>query len=92
MSDANSFNAIVTQRMEVAPGLIVLRVAPAGWELPDFEPDGSSTVSGEMWDRYVETGVSDPDVALVQQRPDSVVVILGSDGYDELESFASSLR
>ena len=61
-------------------------------ELPDFEPDGSSTVSGETWDRYVETGVGDPDVALVQQRPDSVVVILGSDGYGELESFASWLR
>jgi ferredoxin--NADP+ reductase len=32
------FNAIVTQRMEVAPGLIVMDVAPDGWELPGFEP------------------------------------------------------
>ena len=31
-------NAIVAQRVEVAPGLIVLRVAPEGWELPEFEP------------------------------------------------------
>jgi hypothetical protein len=61
-------------------------------ELPDFEPDGTSGVSGESWDRYVETGVADPDVALVQERPDSVVVLIGSESYAELESFASSLR
>jgi ferredoxin/flavodoxin---NADP+ reductase len=30
--------AIVTQRIEVAPGLIILRVAADGWELPDFIP------------------------------------------------------
>lgn len=30
-------NAIVAQRIEVSPGLIVLRVVPEGWELPDFE-------------------------------------------------------
>jgi ferredoxin--NADP+ reductase len=29
-------NAIVTQRIDFAPGLMVLRVAPDGWELPDF--------------------------------------------------------
>lgn len=61
-------------------------------ELPDFESDGTSVVSGRQWDRYLETGVSDPDVALVQERPDSVVVVIGSDGYAELESFASWLR
>nr|MBN2276179.1 ferredoxin--NADP reductase [candidate division Zixibacteria bacterium] len=31
-------NAIVAQRIEVAPGLIKLRVVPNGWELPDFTP------------------------------------------------------
>jgi len=30
-------NAIVAQRIEVAPGLIILRVVPDGWELPDFK-------------------------------------------------------
>jgi ferredoxin--NADP+ reductase len=30
-------NAIVSQRIEVAPGLIKLRVVPDGWELPDFD-------------------------------------------------------
>ena len=35
MSD--HMNAIVTQRIEVAPGLIILRVSPDGWDLPEFE-------------------------------------------------------
>jgi ferredoxin--NADP+ reductase len=38
-------NAIVTQRVELAPGLIVLRVVPDGWELPDFTP-GQFTALG----------------------------------------------
>lgn len=35
---AKLLEAVVTHRAELAPGLIVLRVAPDGWELPDFEP------------------------------------------------------
>ncbi len=31
-------NAVVSQRIEVAPGLAVLRVVPDGWELPAFTP------------------------------------------------------
>jgi ferredoxin--NADP+ reductase len=31
-------NAVVEQRIEVAPGLLVLRVVPVDWELPDFKP------------------------------------------------------
>lgn len=31
-------NAIVVQRIEISPGLVILRVAPDGWELPDFIP------------------------------------------------------
>jgi ferredoxin--NADP+ reductase len=31
-------NAIITQRIEVAPGLMVIRVVPEGWELPEFKP------------------------------------------------------
>lgn len=34
----SEFNALVTSRIEVAPGLIILRVVPDGWPLPDFEP------------------------------------------------------
>ena len=31
-------NAIVTHRTELAPGLMIMRVAPVGWELPSFKP------------------------------------------------------
>ena len=33
----DQLNAIVAQRIEVSPGLIVLRAVPDGWVLPDFE-------------------------------------------------------
>ena len=32
-----SLNAVVTQRVEVTPGLIILRVVPDGWAVPDFK-------------------------------------------------------
>ena len=39
MADSkNRLNAIVSQKIEVAPGLIVLRVVADGWELPEFSP------------------------------------------------------
>lgn len=31
-------NAVVTQRIELSPELIILQVTPEGWELPDFIP------------------------------------------------------
>ncbi len=40
-----SLNAIVTQKIEVSPGLIILRVVPEGWELPDYKA-GQFTVLG----------------------------------------------
>ena len=38
-------NTIVSQKVEVAPGLIILRLVPDGWELPEFLP-GQYTVIG----------------------------------------------
>lgn len=38
-----TLNAQVTQRTEVSPGLLILRVAPVGWTFPDFTP-GQFTV------------------------------------------------
>jgi ferredoxin--NADP+ reductase len=35
---STELNAVVAQRIEVAPGLIVLRVVPEGWALPEFRP------------------------------------------------------
>ncbi len=37
MSD-KELNAVVSQRIEVSPYLIILRVAPVGWDMPDFTP------------------------------------------------------
>jgi len=38
-------NAVVSQKIEVSPGLIILRIVPEGWELPDFKA-GQFTVLG----------------------------------------------
>ena len=35
---SSQLNAVVVQRIEVSPGLVILRVVPDGWELPEFEP------------------------------------------------------
>ncbi len=34
----HDLNAVVTQRIEVAPGLMIIRIVPDGWELPEFKP------------------------------------------------------
>lgn len=34
---ASALNAVVSQRTEVAPGLIILQVVPDGWDFPDYE-------------------------------------------------------
>ena len=34
----SELNAVLTQRIELAPGLGIFRIAPAGWPLPDFAP------------------------------------------------------
>jgi len=35
---AIELNSVVTLRVEISPYLIILRVAPRGWPLPEFEP------------------------------------------------------
>lgn len=35
---SQSLNAVVVDKVEVAPGLVVLRVAAEGWRLPEFTP------------------------------------------------------
>ena len=54
-----SLNAIVTQRIEVAPGLIILRVAADGWELPAFEA-GQFAVLG-LPEGAPRVALSDPE-------------------------------
>ncbi len=38
MAKETPLNSVVTQRIDVAPGLFILRVAPDGWQLPAFKP------------------------------------------------------
>jgi ferredoxin/flavodoxin---NADP+ reductase len=35
---ASALNAVTALRIEISPWLIILRVVPQGWALPDFEP------------------------------------------------------
>jgi len=35
---SEELNAVMLQRIEVAPGLAIMRVVPSGWELPEFIP------------------------------------------------------
>lgn len=54
-------NAIVTQRIEAAAGLLILRVAPDGWKLPEFVP-GQYLVLG-LPASAPRVALSDPDPA-----------------------------
>jgi len=55
---AAELNAIVTHRIEVASGLIILRVTPDGWELPEWE-SGQFAVLG-LFGSAERTMLSDP--------------------------------
>ena len=57
----DQLNAIVAQRIEVSPGLIVFRVVPDRWELPDFDP-GQFAVLG-LSGTAPRHEVSDPEEA-----------------------------
>ncbi len=54
-------NARILHRVEIAPGLIILRVAPKGWELPPFTP-GQFAVLG-LPARAPRHGLCDPEDA-----------------------------
>jgi len=56
-----ALNAVVVGRTEVTPGLIIVRVAPDGWQLSPFEP-GQYTVLGLSGDAPRCDG-SDPEEA-----------------------------
>lgn len=55
----SELNAVVSHKIEVAPGLIVLRVVPDGWPLPAFVP-GQFAVLG-LPPEAARCGASDPD-------------------------------
>lgn len=56
---STELNAIVTHRIEVASGLIIMRVAPDGWELPAWE-SGQFAVLG-LPGSAPRTMLSDPE-------------------------------
>jgi ferredoxin--NADP+ reductase len=68
---AKTPNAIVSQRIEIAPGLIKLRVVPDGWELPDFIP-GQYTMLGLPW-TVPRHEMADPDWKK-PQNPDRFIL------------------
>jgi len=43
--EERALNAVVTQRTDIAPGLMIIRVIPDGWELPEFKA-GQFTLLG----------------------------------------------
>lgn len=57
----NQLNALVTDKVEVAPGLMVLRVAADGWELPEFTP-GQFAVLGLPGEAMRCAGVDEEEV------------------------------
>jgi len=62
-------NAVIAQRIEVSPSLIILRIVPDGWELPDFKP-GQFGVLGlpGTAERYE---FSDPEIEL--KKPEKII-------------------
>ena len=58
--------------------------------LAGFAEDGTADVGGVTWDRLIETDRS-PDRALVLVDDGVLTIVRGTESYDALEDFASSL-
>ncbi|HEX6577968.1 MAG TPA: DUF4245 domain-containing protein [Jiangellaceae bacterium] len=58
--------------------------------LAEFSDDGTSRIAGTTWERRIGPG-DRPDRALVRVSDGSVTIVLGTESYDVLESFAASL-
>lgn len=52
-------NAVISQKVEIAPGLIILQVKPDGWDLPDFKA-GQFVVLG-LPGEYERVALSDKE-------------------------------
>ena len=64
-----AFNAVVAQKSEIAPGLMIVRVVADGWELPDFTP-GQFAVLG-----LPGTAPRVPEADAEEEEPDPEKVI-----------------
>ena len=63
---APELNAVITKKIEVAPGLCILHISPDGWELPDFKPGqfvalGLPGSSERYQFSYAEVDAPDPN-------------------------------
>jgi ferredoxin--NADP+ reductase len=86
-------NAVVTQRIDAAPGLMILRIAPDGWKLPEFTP-GQFAVIG-LPGRAPRTQYSDPEEKPAD--PDKMIrraysIASSSLSKDHLELFITLVR
>jgi len=86
-------NAIVTHRIDCAPGLFILRVAPDGWQLPPFAP-GQFAVIG-LPGKAPRTPLSDPEES--PPEPDRLIrraysIASSSLSKDHLEFFVTLVR
>lgn len=86
-------NAVVLQRIDAAPGLMILRVAPDGWELPAFAP-GQFAVIG-LPGKAKRTPLSDPEEQ--PSDPDRMIrraysIASSSLSRDHLEFFVTLVR
>ncbi len=86
-------NAIVMQRVEITPELIILRIVPDGWNLADFEP-GQFTVLGlpSSAKRCLLSepeGISYPEEKLIRR---AYSIASSSLSYEYLEFYISIVR
>ena len=88
-----SLNARVTQRTEITPGLLILRVAPVGWTLPEFIPGQYTVLALPGSARRCETAeaeVQPPDPQKFIRRAYSIAS--SSHEKEYLEFFISLVR
>lgn len=60
-------------------------------QLADYEPDGTTTVDGVEWERWVELA-RNPDRALRRDLDGTTVVVVGTSRYEVIEGFVGRLE
>ena len=79
-------NAILQQKIEVAPGLCIFRVAPLGWELPEFKPGQYCPLGLPTTAKRVPYSVPEVKTSLTDKlikRPYSIASSSSQDNYLE---------
>jgi ferredoxin--NADP+ reductase len=82
----DSYNAILQQKIEVAPGLCIFRVAPLNWDLPQFSPGQYCPLGLEPAAKRVPYSVPEEKTCPPDQlikRPYSIASSSSQDNYLE---------